>query len=77
MVQILFLLSQVISKKFCFRWPEKKKDREAFNDLNTQQQCHKLELDKIKLLFFGLLYISWNHAWPASHDLGDTKNLSI
>lgn len=63
------------------RWTEnnKKKDCEVFNVLNTkQQQSHKLELNKFKLLFFGPFYISWNHAWPASqHDLGNTnKRLS-
>lgn len=49
-------------------------DHEVFNVLNTEQQSHKLELNKFKLLFFGSFYISWNHAWPASqHDLGDAS----
>lgn len=59
---------------------KKKKDCDVFNVLNTeQQQSHKLELNKLKLLFIGPFYISWNHTWPVSQlDLGDTnKRLNL
>lgn len=72
-------LSQAVSKNICLIWPEKNVC-EVFKDLNTeQQQSHKLELNKFKLFFFCLFYISWNHAWSTSqHDLGHAnKRLNL